>query len=159
MSKNTRALSGAAKNTFLDGIVRSALGEDHAARDRLLEELTAAVASLRVRVEAERGRKGKKGRASEVEVTLPPPAKDVYSELAPGDFDPYSPNVIVVVRTKGRDAALAALASITREDQLRQLSHEQQLSIPPEVRTAADMRVAIVDAAERRIANRRAAGR
>lgn len=159
MSKNTRALSGAAKNTFLDGIVRSALGEDHAARDRLLLELTAAVASLRVRVEAERGRKGKKSRSSEVEVTLPPPADQAYSELVPGDFDPFSPNVIVVVRTKGRDAALAALASITREDQLRQLSHEQQLSIPAEVRTAADMRTAIVEAAERRIANRRAAGR
>lgn len=158
MSKNTRSLSGAAKNTFLDGIVRSALGEDHAARERLLQELTAAVASLRVRVEAERGRKAKKARVTEADLELPAPRAPAGAQIA-GDFDPYTPNVIVVLRTKGRDAALAALDAIGREDHLRLLSHEQQLGVPPEARTAADIRMAIVAAAERRIANRRAAGR
>ncbi len=160
MSKSTRSISGAAKNTFLDGIVRSALGEDHAARERLLEELTAAVASLRIRVEADRGRKATRT------VTLPAPDKSGASS-APlssrdaepdDDFDPYTPNVIVVVRTRGRDAALAALAALTSERHLRVLAHEQQLGVPPGQHSLADIRHAIVAAAERRIANRLAAG-
>lgn len=159
MSKSTRAISGAAKNTFLDGIVRSALGDDHVARERLLQELTAAVSSLRIRVEAERGRK-----ATTRTVTLsPPPAASANAEYgaAPdldADFDPYTPNVIVVLRTRGRDAALAALAAVTSERHLRLLAHEQQLGVPEGRVSMADLRQAIVAAAERRIANRLAAG-
>lgn len=158
MSKNTRALSGAAKNTFLDGIVRTALGEDHAARERLMHELTAAVASLRVRMEAERGRQSRKSRTTETEVVLRAPASAPPSTPT-STFDPYTPNVIVVLRTKGRDAALAALAAVTNAEHLRLLSHEQQLGVPTDVRSPADLRLAIVAAAERRIANRQAAGR
>lgn len=158
MSKSTRAISGAAKDTFLDGIVRSALGDDHAARERLMQELTAAVTSLRIRVEAERGRKG-----TTRTVTLPPPQDFARQQIAPaedhGDFDPYTPNVIVVLRTRGRDAALAALAAITSEHNLRLLAHEQQLGITEGVASLADIRQAIVAAAERRVANRVAAGR
>lgn len=162
MSKSTRAISGAAKNTFLDGIVRSALGDDHAARERLLEELTAAVSSLRIRVEAERGRK-----ATTRTVTLSPPpaappgAAAGYGTTAPdldADFDPYTPNVIVVLRTRGRDATLAALAAVTSERHLRLLAHEQQLGVPEGRVSLTDLRQAIVAAAERRIANRLAAG-
>jgi hypothetical protein len=157
MSKSTRSISGAAKNTFLDGIVRSALGEDHAAREKLLEELTAAVTSLRIRVEAERGRKTTRT------VTLPLPAQanrpaQGASSEPDDDFDPYTPNVIVVVRTRGRDAALAALAAVTNERQLRLLAHEQQLGVPEGQMPLADLRQAIVASAERRIANRIAAG-
>jgi hypothetical protein len=161
MSKSTRAISGAAKNTFLDGIVRSALGDDHAARERLLEELTAAVSSLRIRVEAERGRK-----ATTRTVTLPPPPAVAASAAADygaapdldADFDPYTPNVIVVLRTRGRDATLAALAALTSERHLRLLAHEQQLGVPEGRVPLADLRQSIVAAAERRIANRLAAG-
>ncbi|MDO9382447.1 MAG: hypothetical protein Q7T86_06240 [Hyphomicrobiaceae bacterium] len=161
MSKSTRSISGAAKNTFLDGIVRSALGDDHAARARLMEELTAAVSSLRIRVEAERGRK-----ATTRTVTLPaPPPASAGTAAGYGpatdldaDFDPYTPNVIVVLRTRGRDAALAALAAITNERHLRLLAHEQQLGVPEARASLADLRQAIVAAGERRIANRLAAG-
>lgn len=155
MSKSTRSISGAAKNTFLDGIVRSALGDDHAARERLLEELTAAVASLRIRVEAERGRKTTRT------VTLTPPGKAASNQPSAesdDDFDPYTPNVIVVVRTRGRDAALASLDSLTNERHLRLLAHEQQLGVPEGPLPLTELRQAIVAAAERRIANRIAAG-
>lgn len=181
MTKSTRALSGAAKNVFLEGMVRSALGDDHDARERLLKELTEAIASLRVRVEAERGRRAisdwtervlsvaeaaESDAAAEPAVTAAPPAApqpeprldDSARERGAATFDPYEPNVIVVVRTKGREAALQALALIARESDLRLLAHEQQLGIPGDASGLPAIRDAIVSAAERRIANRRAAG-
>ena len=72
-------------------------------------------------------------------------------------FDPFSPNVIVVFRKSGRDAALAALAGIDSADQLRLLAREQRLVVPADVSSTQELRAAIVTAAERRIANRMAA--
>jgi hypothetical protein len=72
-------------------------------------------------------------------------------------FDPFSPNVVVVVRKAGRAAALAALGAIASVDNLRLLAREQRLTVAADVSSAADIRVAIVSAAERRIANRMAA--
>ena len=75
------------------------------------------------------------------------------------DFDPFSPNVVLIVRQSGRGAALAALAAIDGIDKLRLLAHEQRLSINAELSSPAELRAAIVAAAERRIANRMAAAR
>src|SRR5436189_3563629 len=72
-------------------------------------------------------------------------------------FDPFSPNVIVVVRKSGRDAALAALGSIDSVDQLRLLAREQRLAVPADLSSVVELRTAIVAAAERRITNRIAA--
>jgi hypothetical protein len=72
-------------------------------------------------------------------------------------FDPYSPNVVVVVRKSGGEAALAALAAIDSTENLRLLAREQRLNVDADVSSAAEMRTAIVMAAERRIANRVAA--
>ena len=146
MSKPARALSGAAKNAYIAKVVKSALGEDHVARDEVARQLAAAIASLRVPVEAARAEA----------------AADVVIEADAGGeeaFDPFTPNVIVVLRTKGREAVLAALEGIERENQLRLLAHEQQLGLPEEAVSAPAIRDAIVAAAERRIANRRAAAR
>jgi hypothetical protein len=76
---------------------------------------------------------------------------------ATSSFDPYSPNVIVVIRKSGREAALAALAAIDSADHLRLLAREQRLALSADVRSAQELRAAIVTAAERRIANRMAA--
>ena len=65
--------------------------------------------------------------------------------------------VVVVVRTSGRGAALAALDAIDSLDNLRLLAREQRLSVGNDVSSVAEMRAAIVTAAERRIANRMAA--
>ena len=146
MSKPARALSGAAKNAYIAKVVKSALGEDHLARDEVARQLAAAIASLRVPVEAARAEA----------------AADVVIDADAGGeetFDPFTPNVIVVLRTKGREAVLAVLQGIEREDQLRLLAHEQQLGLPEEAVSAAAIRDAIIAAAERRIANRRAAAR
>jgi hypothetical protein len=63
----------------------------------------------------------------------------------------------VIVRKQGRNVALAALEAIESIENLRLLAREQRLSIGEEHGTAADIRAAIVTAAERRIANRMAA--
>lgn len=164
MTKTTRALSGAAKNAFLDGVVRSALGEDHAAHERLMQELTAAVASLRVRVEAERAAaidtaSAQATRAENDPEAEPESADDSIARADTPPFDPFSPNVIVLLRREGRDAAVSALMAIGHEDRLRLLAKEQQLSLPTETLPASALCEAIVSAAERRIANRWAAGR
>ena len=65
--------------------------------------------------------------------------------------------MIVVVRKSGRDAALAALKDIDSLEHLRLLAREQRLAVPAELSSAAELRAAIVTAAERRIANRVAA--
>jgi hypothetical protein len=65
--------------------------------------------------------------------------------------------VIVVFRTLGRDAALAELHAIEDVECLRLLAREQRLGIASDLANAADIRHAIVAAAERRVANRRAA--
>lgn len=159
MTKSTRTLSGAAKNTFLDGIVRSALGDDHAARERLMQELMVAVASLRIRIDAERALH-KAGEPIEPQLGIADDEPEALSEApSAAPFDPYSPNVIVLLRTKGRDAALTALATITDAQNLRLLAHEQQLGVPQDPLPLIELRTAIVAAAERRIANRQAAGR
>ena len=72
-------------------------------------------------------------------------------------FDPFSPNVIVVVRKSGRDAALAAIGSIDSVDHLRLLAREQRLAVPADLSSAVELRTEIVAAAERRITNRIAA--
>jgi hypothetical protein len=97
--------------------------------------------------------------AAEPEAAPPPVAtkKAARKPNAAPPFDPFSPNVIVVVRKSGRDAALEALGAIDNVDNLRLLAREQRLSIGTDLETIADVRAAIVTAAERRIANRMAA--
>lgn len=139
MAKRVQSLTGDAKDAFLERTAGSA-GSAEA-----LGALKRDVTRLWVRVEALAA-----DAAGEMQPT---------EEAAPADdgFDPYTPNVIVVIRTKGRDAALAALAGITAPAQLRLLAREQQLGIEAELSAADEIRQAIVAAAERRIANRRAA--
>lgn len=82
-------------------------------------------------------------------VAIPPAAT-----IAPC-FDPYSPNVVLVLRKSGREAAL--LDVIENVENLRLLAREQRLNVGGDVASPAEMRLAIIVAAERRIANRMAA--
>ena len=62
-----------------------------------------------------------------------------------------------ILRTGGREKAMAVLGSIANAEHLKILAREQQLGIDPELALPDEIRSAIVSAAERRIANRRAA--
>jgi hypothetical protein len=147
--KNTKALSGAAKDAFLRRTLKDeeALADD--VRARLTRRLQETIASLRVRTGVEDDDAPELAGVDQPQAVASP-------EVAPA-FDPYSPNVIVVIRKIGRESALNQLMGIESLDNLRLLAREQQLSIDQELQSVADIREAIVCAAERRIANRKAA--
>lgn len=171
MGKKTKALSGASQDAYFRRVLKTQANLSADERDRVVRFLRQEIAQLRLRRQAKTDvdalapdaePAAKAAPASEpvsqrkpaprplVVVDLPPPAPAVA-------FDPYTPNVIVVLRKSGRDAALAALGSIDSVDNLRLLAREQRLSIPEDAGSAKDLRSQIVAAAERRVANRMAA--
>ena len=95
MGKKTKALSGASQDAYFRRVLKTQLELKVEDRDRLVNKLREDIAQLRLR---------KHGSADPKPLPSPPP-----SAALPPPFDPFSPNVVVVVRTSGRDAALAAL--------------------------------------------------
>lgn len=185
-ARASKPLYGGSKDAYFRRVLRAEPGVGAAASERILRRLSAEVVQVRLRVEQPaaaaaadtvggaadaisgeptRGGAvaGESVEASEgAEAAVPPEGAAALDEPGPGDrplppFDPYNPNVVVVVRTAGRERALAALGSIDRVENLRLLAREQQLSVAADLATPAELRAAIVAAAERRIANRRAA--
>jgi hypothetical protein len=76
---------------------------------------------------------------------------------APGTpFDPYIFGAVAVLMREGRHRLLARLEEITTIEELRLLAHAQNLAVPPNVSRLGEMRLALVESAERRIAHRRA---
>jgi hypothetical protein len=186
MRKKTKALSGASQDAYFRRVLKAHPALSAEERDKLVGRLRAEIAQLRVRVApygegniAPRPAQEAKGAmvlaASNLGSTTPvaqvlatrapaasppaepPPATTVPPASPVAAFDPFTPNVIVVVRKSGRAAALAALNAIASLDDLRLLAREQRLSIASGLQEPTEVRAAIVAAAERRIANRMAA--
>jgi len=143
MGKKTKALSGASQDAYFRRVLKTQLELKVEDRDRLVSKLREDIAQLRLR---------KHGSADSK-----PLPKAAATAALPPPFDPFSPNVVVVVRTSGRDAALAALGRIDNAEHLRLLAREQRLTVSSDSSSVEDLRAAIVTAAERRIANRFAA--
>jgi hypothetical protein len=163
MHKKTRALSGASQDAYFRRVFKAYPNLSADERERLVRRLRQEIAQLRLRRSArdEADTPAAEAPASEP-MAMPGPAKTTAPAgavlaTASAPFDPFSPNVIVVVRTAGRDAALAALTAIDSPDNLRLLAREQRLAVAGDPASATDLRMAIVAAAERRIANRMAA--
>ncbi len=156
MSKTTKALSGASQDAYFRRVLKAFPNLPDDARDRLVQQLRREIAQVRLRT-ASRRETLQAAPPSEPARSVAPPSAEVPAAPVPQAFDPYSPNLIVVVRTSGREAALAALAAIDSADNLRLLAREQRLSIGADCASLAEMRAAIVTAAERRITNRKAA--
>ena len=72
-------------------------------------------------------------------------------------FDPYAFSVVVTLVKKGREALIARLSEIDNIEDLRQLANAQHLGVDPHLARVDDVRQAIVNGAEKRIASRRAA--
>ena len=176
MRKKTKALSGASQDAYFRRVLKANPNLSAGERDQLVQRLRQEVAQLRVRIEPRRESDPPPVVTAPAEPVVPatarpPPAiaDEAPAQLseplppipgptsATGPFDPFSPNIVVVVRKSGRAAALAALDAIDNLDNLRLLAREQRLSVSAELASAAEMRTAIVTAAERRIANRMAA--
>ncbi|HEX2335238.1 MAG TPA: hypothetical protein VHI72_02065 [Hyphomicrobiaceae bacterium] len=168
--RKTKALSGAAQDAYFRRVLRAHPSLPAAERDQLMQRLKREIAQLRVRSErlgegaaacrptAAAKQANKLGSPAPAKGGAPAqPGVDPLAFVAKEPFDPFSPNVIVVLRTAGRGPALAALASIDSVDQLRLLAREQRLNVRSDLSSAAELRAAIVSAAEQRIANRVAA--
>lgn len=72
-------------------------------------------------------------------------------------FDPYGFNAVVVLTRAGKDGLMKKLGAIDKPEHLRKLAEAQHLAVDKSITAAAELRLAIVKAAEQRIANRRAA--
>lgn len=176
MRKKTKALSGASQDAYFRRVLKANPNLTADERDQLVRRLRQEVAQLRVRLEPRQESTPPPAIAAPADqpavttaqrpaaiaaeppaIRAEPPAPIAEPAPAAGHFDPFSPNIVVVVRKSGRAAALAALDAIDSLDNLRLLAREQRLSVSADLASAADMRAAIVSAAERRIANRMAA--
>jgi hypothetical protein len=164
MQKKTRALSGASQDAYFRRVFKAYPNLSADERERLVRRLRQEIAQLRLRRSARGEAETPAAEAPAPEPAAAPerpkastvPAASVPVQVST-PFDPFSPNIIVVVRTAGRAAALAALTTIDNPDNLRLLAREQRLTVAGDAASAADLRIAIVTAAERRIANRMAA--
>lgn len=156
MTRKTKALSGASQDAYFRRVLKTYPGISEDARERIVRQLRGEIAQLRVRPgarEAATAAEAEGAHAPEkVPQTGPPPAQPV---AAP--FDPFAVNVVVVLRTAGKQAALDALNAVGDADNLKLLAREQQLSVDADLASPAELSAAIVAAAERRVANRRAA--
>ena len=175
MRKKTKALSGASQDAYFRRLLKANPNLSADERDQLVRRLRQEVAQLRVRMEPRQQSDPPvvSVPAESVAAVAPQPSADIPMEqpatraelpppiLEPGlaaePFDPFSPNIVVVVRKSGRAAALAALDAVDSLDNLRLLAREQRLSVSADLASVAEVRAAIVTAAERRIANRMAA--
>ena len=176
MRKKTKALSGVSQDAYFRRVLKANPNLSVDERDQLVRKLRQEVAQLRVRLEPRQESTPPPAIAAPAEpataitpqppaaiaaeppaIRAEPPAPIPEPTPAAEPFDPFSPNIVVVVRKSGRAAALAALDAIDSLDNLRLLAREQRLSVSTDLASAADMRAAIVTAAVRRIANRMAA--
>ena len=89
--------------------------------------------------------------ANDVPATPPEPPATMAA------FDPYAFSAVVVLTKSGKDGLLKRLAAIDRPEHLKKLAEAQHLAVDASLSSAAEIRDAIVKAAEQRIANRRAA--
>lgn len=162
MTRKTKALSGASQDAYFRRVLKTYPGVSEEARERIVRQLRREIAQLRVRPAArEEAREAlEEGARTAPSPAHPPPMAARETAPAPGAgsaFDPFAVNVVVLLRTRGRAAAIEALNAIGDAENLKTLAREQQLGVGTGLSSTADLSAAIVAAAERRIANRRAA--
>jgi hypothetical protein len=81
----------------------------------------------------------------------------VEAQAQPRAFDPYEIGAVVTLQRLGADGLLSRLSGIGSVEELRSLAVAQNLSIKTDWSNADELRVAIVQGAEQRLADRRAA--
>ena len=170
MTKRTRALSGASQDAYFRRLFRSHSSLTPDERDKIVQLLRREIAQLRLRRQQTGGRRrgvqggdpdqaraGRRERRRQDRAEVQPAPIAPRTEPAAAPFDPFSINVVVLLRTGGRERLLGALECIDSADNLRLLAREQRLSVGADMTSLSELRAAIVQAAERRVANRIAA--
>ena len=125
--RKTKALSGAAQDAYFRRVLRAHPSLPVAERDQLMQRLKREIAQLRVRSErlgegagacrptAAVKQANKLGLRAPAKVSSPArPGVDPVAPVARQPFDPFTPNVIVVLRTSGRGAAAGPRAAAQR---------------------------------------------
>ncbi len=168
MPKATRPLSGAARDKYFRELFAAESELPPAAADRLKRICTLEISQIRVREplpDRSKARKSapqpvaeKTAQVAEAATTAPAPAP-AATETAPESaaFDPYAFSLVTFFRRSGREALLSRLNTITSVEHLRQLAEAQHVALPPEATSPEDLRAAIIDGTEQRLADRRAA--
>lgn len=159
MRKATRKISGPQLERFFRHYYAQEPGLDAQIAETLARRSVATFSSVQVRRDIV-GELGRGAVVRRVVTRVPAPAADSPS-VDGGDFDPYFIGLVPTFQREGREGLIAKLSGVAGIDQLRQMARAQQISLPAELRSgdveAGALRVAIADAVEKRIADRRAA--
>lgn len=159
MGKLSQASSQDKLRAFFREIVLGEPGVDRALAERVAER---CVKHIDLLLEWDRGRSDKTPQS----LTAPAPERPLVPPLRATppakpstmrSFDPYAFSVVVTLVKKGREALIARLSEIDNIEDLRQLANAQHLGVDPHLARADDVRQAIINGAEKRIASRRAA--
>lgn len=102
--------------------------------------------------------------AAETSATAPREAQSspkagtaVAPPAAGDDFDPFAFSIVVVLKRQGRAALLKRLEGIAEARHLHQMATAQHLGVDKSITSVDALREAILDGAEQRLADRRAA--
>lgn len=161
MARNTKPLSGGAKDKFLRGLIATVEGVPVDVVRAVTQQLTESIAEVRARLEVYERIRDSEPTAPSPEnprhQALPQIARKAAEPAAAAVFDPFAFSAVAVLTKKGRAALSAELDNIASGEHLRRLAEAQHLSLDPALADIADMRTAIILGTERRIAERKAA--
>jgi hypothetical protein len=153
MGRTTKTMSGGGQTKYFRDLFRADGDVPEAAVERLSAQFEARIAQIRVRsVPLEIKTKAAKPAGAKpdvVTVTTP--------KASTAAFDPFSFSVVAMLAKKGRLVLEAKLSEISDAGQLRTIADAQHLGIDAAVTDAGALRIAMIEGAERRIADRRAA--
>jgi hypothetical protein len=165
-NKTTRPLAGPAFKKYVRELVEADTEIAGEAGRRLTDILAREIAEARVRLPLPVRRKigpaepvAPTATIAQQPVVAPPsvqPDTTAPQPAAPA-FDPYAFSAVAVFTRAGRDGLLQRLAGINDTAQLRALAEAQHIAVPKDTLEPDALRHAIVEGAERRIAERRAA--
>jgi hypothetical protein len=134
--------------SFFRAHIRRETSLDDAAAERLAEALTKAVNRMLVWEIPDEA-----PRAETPDLAAKEKARHARAE----NFNPYLFSAIVVLAKQGRDGLIKRLQEIKSAEHLRAFAEAQHVPVDAKLRRLDDIRKAIVAAAERRLADRKAA--
>lgn len=157
MSKGTQLWPGQRMRAFFRSHIRRETDLDEAATERLTTALEKATNRMLVWAEATEVDEDNKPDQSKSARSWRSAARSETADETIKSFDPYAFSLMVVLARSGRDGLAKRLQEITDIKHLRAISEAQHLAIDKEIKKITDYREAMVEAAEQRLADRKAA--
>lgn len=142
MSTSAHSGAGDSVRVYLRDVVMAEPGVGRPLADRLADRLHSNIEHV-VELYRDQSRSAKK-----------PSRKPAVKAVA---FDPFLFGAVVVLERDGRDALLMLLDGVESAEHLHAIAEAQHLDVDTGLRDAGALRLAILAAAQERIADRRAA--